>query len=55
MADPSRKKTARGMTRFLVGWLNRTQDSPRPIPHTNGTVKTDLFSGARAFAAKGEL
>lgn len=25
-ASPSRRKTARGMTRYLVGWLNRKQD-----------------------------
>lgn len=41
-ACPERRKTARGMTRFLVGWLNRAQDSPRrtgppPNGHAAGT------------------
>lgn len=27
---PERRKTARGMIRFLAGWLQRTNDSPRP-------------------------
>ncbi len=39
-ASPERKKTAKGMTRFLVGWLGRAQDSPRrPVtPHANGAA-----------------
>lgn len=28
-ADPTRRKTARGMTRFLVGWLSRAVDAGR--------------------------
>lgn len=34
-ADASRRKTARGMKRFLVGWLGRAQNSGRargPVP-----------------------
>lgn len=29
LADSSKRKTARGMPRFLVGWLSRTQDRGR--------------------------
>ena len=35
-ALPSRRKTARGMPKFLVGWLGRAQDSPR-APTRNGS------------------
>lgn len=28
-ANPTRRKTARGMKRFLVGWLNRATTDPR--------------------------
>jgi hypothetical protein len=40
-AAPDRRKTARGMPRFLVGWLNRATDRP----HSNGG------NGAQAQAA----
>jgi hypothetical protein len=33
-ADPSRRKTAKGMPKFLVGWFNRTVD--------NGRLKTPM-------------
>ena len=29
-ADPTRRKTAKGMLRFLVGWLNRASDKLQP-------------------------
>lgn len=31
-ANPSRRKTARGMPRFLLGWLSRSVDRPRVLP-----------------------
>jgi len=37
-ASPDRRKTARGMKRFLVGWLNRSVNSHRS---GNGSAKTD--------------
>jgi hypothetical protein len=30
IADPSRRKTPRGVRKFVVGWLGRAQDKPRP-------------------------
>jgi hypothetical protein len=30
LADPSRRKTPRGVRKFVVGWLGRAQDKPRP-------------------------
>jgi hypothetical protein len=35
LADPVRRKTYRGMPRFLVGWLSRTQNAPSRL---NGTA-----------------
>lgn len=32
-ADTKRRKTAGGMTKFLVGWLNRSVDAPRRPQH----------------------
>ena len=32
-ANPSRRKTARGMPRFLVGWLNRATPIPAISKH----------------------
>lgn len=31
--NPSRRKTGRGMTKFLGGWLGRVQDRGLPTPH----------------------
>ena len=30
IANPTRRKTRVGINRFIVGWLSKTQDSPRP-------------------------
>ena len=40
-ADPTRRKTARGMKRFLVGWLGRAQNrrGPPPVPAANGHAR----------------
>lgn len=32
-ANPTRKKTARGMPKFLIGWLERSQNKSRGIEH----------------------
>ena len=32
LANPSRRKTKRGVKSFLTGWLTRTQDKPRVAP-----------------------
>ena len=53
-AQPSRRKTARGMSKFLVSWLNRATDSPRtalaPITaansHGRGAQAVDVFDRA---------
>ena len=29
-ANPSRRKTVRGVNRFIVSWLNRSTENPRP-------------------------
>ena len=40
-ADPTRRKTAGGMTKFLVSWFNRTVDSTRTRgPTIVGSLKT---------------
>jgi uncharacterized protein YdaU (DUF1376 family) len=31
-ANPTRRKTKRGIKRFIVGWLSKEQDYPNPIP-----------------------
>lgn len=47
-ANPTRRKTARGMPKFLVGWLNRATDSPRGArPSASGNM--DVLA---AFAAR---
>lgn len=35
-ADPSRRKTAKGMKRFLLGWLSRTQDRGKQKSFSGG-------------------
>ncbi len=39
-AHPDRRKTARGMPKFLVGWLNRAVDSLRGAGPITGSLKT---------------
>lgn len=40
-ASPERRKTSRGMERFLVAWLNRATDRPRlPMAGFAGSLKT---------------
>lgn len=41
-ADSSRKKTAKGMQRFLVGWLNRSQDRGPQRQQANTFVRPPL-------------
>lgn len=33
-ANPTRRKTQRGMPRFIVSWLSREQDRPSPVSHS---------------------
>lgn len=40
--NPTKKKTAGGMLRFLTSWLNRSQNSPRAGPPANGEVRPML-------------
>lgn len=42
-ANPTRKKTARGMKAFLVNWLNRATRDPRRVPVKVGQVGGWLF------------
>ncbi len=43
-ANPQRRKTSRGMMRFLFGWLSRAQDSGKGKPYVQqtGRVRDDL-------------
>lgn len=47
--NPARRKTPRGMTRFLSGWMERVQNRSRA-----GPGKPLPFSGLQAFAQKHE-
>jgi hypothetical protein len=56
-ADKQRRKTKRGMGKFLTGWLNRATDSPRGRGPTTitGSLKTAGNQEAiRRFVARGE-
>lgn len=49
-ANPQRRKTARGMSRFLLNWLNRANDNPntpkiQPTDNGNGTQNHGLWLG----------
>ena len=37
LSNPTRRKTKRGMTKFVNGWLERSQNSPRKKNNNNGT------------------
>ena len=42
-ANPKNKKTSRGIKRFIIGWLGRTQDkAPKQKPIANRTDQNDL-------------
>ena len=46
-ANPTRRKTAKGMARFLVGWLNRAQDrGGRAAPATTKSARAELAAEA---------
>lgn len=45
VAKPSRRKTARGVNTFVVGWLGREQDTGKH-GRMNGQQPTDPFAGA---------
>jgi hypothetical protein len=47
-ASPERRKTARGMVKFLVGWLNRSVQRGHPAP--TGSNGTRPVSGMAAVA-----
>ncbi len=49
-ADPSRKKTANGMAKFLVGWFGRSQNKGHANGNGNGKHKPD-----ESFRDKGAL
>lgn len=49
LKNPARRKTPKGMNRFLIGWLDRSQNRPRAGPD-----RPMPFSGLQAFAAKQE-
>ena len=55
--NPTRRKTARGMTGFLNRWLNRSQDSgPRNArAQGNGTVAADPHAGLAEQTARRRL
>jgi hypothetical protein len=57
-ASPERRKTARGMRRFLTGWIGRAQDAPRagPMGH-GGAVRTEpaAFAGIREYIRQSGL
>lgn len=40
LADPKRRKTARGVRRFVNGWLSRTQDRGKPAKTQIGKAET---------------
>jgi hypothetical protein len=47
LADPMRKKTARGMKRFLTGWFGRSSDRTRGGSQStnNGDSRPGSFDG----------
>ena len=53
-ANPQRRKTARGMMRFLFGWLSRTQDRGPPRQVAAGAGAPDPVTQALdALVARG--
>jgi hypothetical protein len=54
-ADGTRRKTARGMSRFLVRWLNRAVDDRRPAaPSRSATTGAAPMGAYEAFACPHE-
>lgn len=45
IANPTRRKTARGIKRFVNGWLSREQDSPRPARSPAAEAKMGMTRG----------
>ena len=58
LAKPNRRKTAKGMPAFLVGWLGRSNDRPRPVasgPLTRGERAEQVTrEGLATFLARRE-
>jgi hypothetical protein len=52
-SDPSRRKTHRGMTRFLVDWLNRATNMPARVAAAPRVAESMLDKIDRAFAEEG--
>ena len=56
LASPERRKTARGMRRFLVGWLSRSNDKRRSYSHQGRENATaHALRAAREFKEAIEL
>jgi uncharacterized protein YdaU (DUF1376 family) len=54
-AQPERRKTTRGMRKFIVSWLTRTVDRAMPPAGVHGSGKTaGNFAAAAAFASRGQ-
>ncbi len=51
-ASPSRRKSASGMQRYLVSWLNRVADRPSPSQESRSWVRSASGAGAESFAAE---
>ncbi len=45
-ANPGRRKTSKGMPKFLVGWLSRTTDRGRSAPAAESSGRTAMLSDA---------
>jgi hypothetical protein len=54
IANPDRRKTARGMPKFLVGWFSRTADRGSPANGGHGGKTAANMANALRFAGKGE-
>lgn len=46
-ANPTKRKTRRGVERFVVSWLGREQDSPRAGRPSQPVAKSQPWAGAR--------
>jgi hypothetical protein len=44
VANPSKRKTARGMSRFLVNWLNRAVDRGNKPPPQRAEIEEDIYA-----------
>lgn len=55
-ANPTKRKTLKGMPRFLVNWLLRATDSPRAsvMPARKLTRNEESMAAARRIAAEWE-